>query len=732
MLNEAKTSPYAAAHQSFGGVTKTMREGGLSSAPLDTIKFIREILFNLDVISEEELQAVKSAKGFTGKKQAMLAVLKANQETINAKTDEIAQTVESTLDDFISGMGVNRSREEKYAAQAASQEIAAEVRKAKSGKEMDDALVDIVSDEKLLVKASLAKAIQELEDLPGGEDLSPEVINNIKEFAPKINTIDQFEAFVKQMGAMEEYQIPAYHLSGTVKAIKGGLEDIEMEDQEDPDDLQSRVDAALEKGDIDRRDALDITRDLRNGEDGEDDALMTYLVDMFKQEYGSNPNEFENFKEDIGEAIDQKREYDLTNVQDVLAQAIKAKMDMGLEIEEAKESLKDDVLSGSFDSVLASEDGEQLESIELGGKLYEIGNDDPNDDGLVIKIEKHPNGYFITGGVYSEPEDFVNDPENPREGYGYALTLDGQPMDEDDLEDGLGHSEDNERKVHSFHTETDSCEACSDPDCQGCDGDEDAETRLGATNEFPDGEGKYEVVSIGGMHGQSKMGGEKFNSLADACAHAGCDPSEITSEEWIDMEGDGTTLEFMVDEDTAIVMHKNVPAEDAEGSVKQEVLAACKEHAGEFAHKAAGMAQACQEMHKEYTQMYEEYGKDGDQEKAEIFQKKMEIANNLAQYFATQAKHEKLTLESVYEKMGYIKAPVMDENGITSQACSTQKYLTEAAAQSMEENYTAQYLTEQKEKDSYKKSPKAKAVSFKERFQPKTQSQLEELRRYGL
>ena len=93
---------------------------------------------------------------------------------------------------------------------------------------------------------------------------------------------------------------------------------------------------------------------------------------------------------------------------------------------------------------------------------------------------------------------------------------------------------------------------------------EDAETRLGAINEFPDGEGKYEVVDVGGMHGQSKMGGKKFNSLADASAYAGIDPSEITSEEWIDMEGDGTTLEFMVDEDTAIVMHKNVPAEDNE------------------------------------------------------------------------------------------------------------------------------------------------------------------------
>lgn len=420
-LNEAKTSPYAAAHSSFGGVTKQMRASGLSSAPLDTIKFIREILFNLDVISEEELQAVKSAKGFTGKKQAMLAVLRANQDAINAKTDEIAKTVESTLDDFIGGMGVNRSREEKYAAQAASQEMAAEIRKAKSGKEMDDALTDIVSDEKLLVKASLAKAIQELEDLPAGEDLSTEIVDNIKQFAPKIDTIEQFEALVKQMGEMEEYQIPAYHLSGTVKALKGGLEDIEMEDQEDPD------------------------------EDGE---------------HGS--------------------------------------------------------------------------------------------------VEEH----------YPEEED----PKQPLE------------------------------------------------------------------------------------------------------------------------------------------------PEDAEVSIKQEVLDACKERAGEFAHKAAGMAQACEEM-------YNTYGKEGDQQRAEI-------ALSLHQYFKTQAIHEdeeELTIESAYSGM-YIKAPVIDENGKTTQDCSTQQYLTEAAEQEIEEAglYTEGYLVEQKTTDSYIKSKPVQGQTFKERYKPKTSYQLEELRRYGL
>ncbi len=464
-LNEAKTSPYAAVHSSFGGLTKQMRAGGLSSAPLDTIKYIREMLFNLDVITWEELSAVKKAKGFSGKKQAMLKVLQDNQDAINAKTDEIAQTIESTLDDFIGGMGVNRSREEKYAAQAAAQELAFQARAAKSGKEMDDALADIVSDEKLLVKVSLAKAIQELEDLPAGEDLSPEIVDNIKKFAPKIDTIEQFEALVKQMGEMEEYQIPAYHLSGTVKALKGGLEDVEMEDQEDPDEA------------------------------GEHGSVEEYYPE-------------EEDPRAAGKALNDARDDD-----------------------EAEKAAAEEV--------------------------------------------------------------FVTDPAESNE----------------------------------------------------------------AENEFFD-----------------KIERRKLKE---------------------------------------------------EPSVEDQVHNACMRHAGEEgAESAAGMAAACQEM-------YEMYGEEGDQEKAEI-------AEDLRKYYAAKSKSEdeELTLEGVYDVMGFreIKAPVMDENGKTSQDCSTQQYLTEAAEQEIEEAglYTEGYLVEQKTTDSYIKSKPAQGQTFKERYNPKTSYQLEELRRYGL
>lgn len=193
-----------------------------------------------------------------------------------------------------------------------------------------------------------------------------------------------------------------------------------------------------------------------------------------------------------------------------------------------------------------------LESVELGGDLYEVGAPDPsNESELIISIVKHANGYMITTGQFSSPEDFVTKgPDSAIEAGGYALTLDGKLMAKDDLKDGLGH-EDNERAEGAAYMAP-----------EGMGPGEDAEQREGATNEFPDGEGKYEVASVGGMHGQSIMGGKKFNSLQAACIAAGANIEDCYEDVdgWIDMQGDGKTLEFVVDEDTAIVMHKNVPA----------------------------------------------------------------------------------------------------------------------------------------------------------------------------
>jgi hypothetical protein len=80
-------------------------------------------------------------------------------------------------------------------------------------------------------------------------------------------------------------------------------------------------------------------------------------------------------------------------------------------------------------------DEESSESVEIGGKLYEVGSPDPNNESeLIISIEKSVNGYMITTGQFSSPEDFVTKgPDSAVEAGGYALSLDGQQMDEDDL-----------------------------------------------------------------------------------------------------------------------------------------------------------------------------------------------------------------------------------------------------------------------------------------------------------
>jgi hypothetical protein len=76
-----------------------------------------------------------------------------------------------------------------------------------------------------------------------------------------------------------------------------------------------------------------------------------------------------------------------------------------------------------------------------------------------------------------------------------------------------------------------------------------------------------------------------------------------------------------------------------------------------------------------------------------------------------------------------VESTTVNENGQTSH---TQQYIVEKAEAAIEQVYTNQYLTEQKASDSLLVSKEEKSESFKERYQPKTSYQLEELRRYGL
>jgi hypothetical protein len=140
-LTEAKKSPYAKYHSSFGGVTKDLKSAGFSSAPLDTINFIRTTLYDLYLINDEELAAAKKGAGFTAKKNNLLALLDAKADVIEQNKDAIADAIEDNLARYINRATTNRGKEEKYAAQKAALELAKDI---KAGEDVGDAVEDTV------------------------------------------------------------------------------------------------------------------------------------------------------------------------------------------------------------------------------------------------------------------------------------------------------------------------------------------------------------------------------------------------------------------------------------------------------------------------------------------------------------------------------------------------------------------------------------------------------------
>ena len=104
-----------------------------------------------------------------------------------------------------------------------------------------------------------------------------------------------------------------------------------------------------------------------DAEFSEQDPYEAYLKDMFAQEYGSDPAQFENFIDDISDTIAQKSERDFDNPDDVIAQALKQSVEMGLDLDEAIEQQQDDLKRYSV------EDGEHM----------------PAEDGSCAEHEEH-------------------------------------------------------------------------------------------------------------------------------------------------------------------------------------------------------------------------------------------------------------------------------------------------------------------------------------------------------
>jgi hypothetical protein len=310
IVSEARTSPYGGAHPAFKDITSKMRAGGLSSAPLDTIKFIRETLYFLDIIGDEELDNIKKSPGFSGKKTAMLSILKQKQAEINSRADEISQRVEETLDNFIGGVGVDRGREDKYTAQATAQEIDKQMKQVKAGKKMEDALSDIVSDESILVKASVARILGNIQQDLGepGLDIDEEALEEVINYSSKIDSLEKLKSFVSQISKEPGYQEIAAYLSSAIKPITSGLSG--GEENEEGEDIESYYDPTDGTGSEDEYDEVmreesieDVYKQIDDIVYGDYESGFHYIVDD-EGSREANPDIWNRYRSLVSKAIE--------------------------------------------------------------------------------------------------------------------------------------------------------------------------------------------------------------------------------------------------------------------------------------------------------------------------------------------------------------------------------------------------------------------------------------------
>ncbi len=64
-----------------------------------------------------------------------------------------------------------------------------------------------------------------------------------------------------------------------------------------------------------------------------------------------------------------------------------------------------------------------VKEVTLGNTRFAVEEPDPLDDGIIISISKHKNGYFITGEVQDEDGDV-------KEGYGYGVDFEGNIIED--------------------------------------------------------------------------------------------------------------------------------------------------------------------------------------------------------------------------------------------------------------------------------------------------------------
>lgn len=258
LVGEARVSPFAKISPAFGGVTKDLQSAGLSSAPYDTIKYIGNILIDLNILTDEEYDsAIRAGKDFKSKQLAMLALLDQKKEEIVSRGDEVGEAIKSGISQYVKGVSINRGagrsggRVDKYEIQKAaiemkrqakdlekqakSPEAAAAVEVIAAG--LDDASKAKVSTahESTLLQASIARVIRDIRASLGeeGVDIDEGALEQVEDYvASKITTLEQLKSFIMKIAREPGYELIAAYLADVIKPVKDAISSSKFEDEE--------------------------------------------------------------------------------------------------------------------------------------------------------------------------------------------------------------------------------------------------------------------------------------------------------------------------------------------------------------------------------------------------------------------------------------------------------------------------------------------------------------------
>ena len=242
LVSEARVSPFTKFNPIFGGVTKELQTGGLSSAPYDTIKYIAGELYGLDILNDEEYDSIRKAgSNFKAKQLALLNLLELKKDQIALQSKEVEEAIRSGIPSYIKSVSVNRGadrfggRVEKYSDQKAALEMKRQAKELERGIK-DPVVADVVGHtmtneieaalEQSLVLASVGKVMQEIRQNLGeeGVDIDAEVLSRVEEYiTDHINTLAELRQFITNISKEPGYELIAAYLSSAIKPVKKSM-----------------------------------------------------------------------------------------------------------------------------------------------------------------------------------------------------------------------------------------------------------------------------------------------------------------------------------------------------------------------------------------------------------------------------------------------------------------------------------------------------------------------------